>query len=40
MSLPEEDVHRVTAIAEAQDWPMAKTIQKLVVAALEAKVLK
>jgi hypothetical protein len=38
--LPDEDVIRVAAIAEARDWPMAKTIQKLVTAALDAKVLK
>ena len=38
--LPDEDVIRVKAIAAARDWPMAKTIQKLVVAALDAKVLK
>jgi putative SOS response-associated peptidase YedK len=26
----------VTAIAEAHDWPLAKTIQKLITAALDA----
>jgi hypothetical protein len=38
--IPDEDVARIAAIAEARDWPMAKTIQKLVTAALDAKVLK
>ena len=38
--LPDEDVNRVKALAESHDWPMAKTIQKLVSAALDAKVLK
>ena len=38
--LSEADAQRVKAIAEAHDWPMAKTIQKLVVSALDAKALK
>ncbi len=38
--LSDEDAKRVRAIAIAHDWPLAKTIQKLVVAALDAKVLK
>jgi hypothetical protein len=38
--LPDEDVYRVKALAESHDWPMAKTIQKPVAAALDAKVLK
>lgn len=38
--LPVEDVHRVEALAGAHEWPMAKTIQKLVRAALDAKALK
>lgn len=38
--LPDEDVARITAIAEARDWTMAKTIQKLVTAALDTKALK
>jgi hypothetical protein len=38
--LPDEDVNRVAVIAAAREWPMATTIQKLVRAALDAKVLK
>jgi hypothetical protein len=38
--LTESDAGRVETIAKAHDWPLAKTIQKLVVAALDAKLLK
>jgi hypothetical protein len=38
--LTESDAKRVEAIASAHDWPLAKTLQKLVVAALDAKLVK
>jgi hypothetical protein len=38
--LTESDARRVEAVAKAHDWTIAKTIQKLVTAALDAKVLK
>jgi lysozyme family protein len=38
--LSEADAKRLEALAAAKDWPAAKTIQKLVVAALDAKLLK
>jgi predicted DNA-binding protein len=38
--LPPEDVKRVKALAEAHEWPIAKVIQKLVKAALDATMLK
>jgi hypothetical protein len=38
--LPPEDVKRIKALAAAHEWPLAKVIQKLVKAALDARVLK
>ena len=38
--LPASDARRVEAIATAHDWPLAKTLQKLIVAALDAKLVK
>ncbi len=38
--LRQADAKRLEALAAAKDWPAAKTIQKLVVAALDAKLLK
>ncbi len=38
--LLDADARRVVAIAEAHEWSLTKTIQKLVVAALDAKLVK
>jgi hypothetical protein len=38
--LPKSYADRVTNLAEDRDWTLGKTIQKLVIAALDAKLLK
>jgi hypothetical protein len=38
--LTESDARRVDVIAKAHDWSHAKTIQKLCIAALDARLLK
>ncbi|MCI0598724.1 MAG: hypothetical protein L0Y60_04255 [Beijerinckiaceae bacterium] len=38
--LRHEEARRVVAIAEAHEWSFTKTIQKLVIAALDAKLVK
>jgi hypothetical protein len=38
--LTESDAKRVEATATAHDWSLAKTIQKLVIAALDARLVK
>jgi lysozyme family protein len=38
--LSEDDASRVEALATAHDWPLAKTLQKLIAAALDAKLVK
>lgn len=38
--LLDEDARRVVAIAEAHEWSLTKTIQKLVIAALDAQLVK
>jgi lysozyme family protein len=38
--LSADDAKRVEAIAKAHDWPLAKTLQKLIIAALDARLVK
>ncbi|MCI0540184.1 MAG: hypothetical protein L0Z50_33685 [Verrucomicrobiales bacterium] len=38
--LPEADADRVRALARLKEWSIAKTIAKLVVAALDARLVK
>jgi hypothetical protein len=38
--LSETDARRVRQLAEAHDWPTAKVLQKLISAALEARLVK
>ena len=38
--LSESEAARVRQISEAKDWPMAKVIQKLIVAALDKGLIK
>jgi hypothetical protein len=40
LRLSAEDTARVRVIADAKEWPFAKTLAKLVVLALDAKLLK
>jgi hypothetical protein len=40
LRLSVEDTARVRALADAREWPFAKTLAKLVALALDAKLLK
>jgi len=40
LRLSAEDTARVRALAEAREWPFAKTLAKLVSLALDARLLK
>jgi hypothetical protein len=38
--LSDSEAARVKAIAEAKDWPLAKVLQKLIIAALDKGLIK
>ena len=40
LRLTEADTERVRTVALAHDWPMGKVLAKLVIAALDSKLLK